>query len=336
MAKGVMFSPGAATRIKASVRKTEGAVRTQSETQRGQILNKGNDSTVNVLFDDDFDPYAPIQYFGVTSSSDGVVARASAYDTYSGLSYKLDPWCYPICIVPASGAEAGQTIACGIGYIPVRARVASFATWIASSVSLDTRIQWGFVSNMDGMAPGLPGFIYLGDYNESTQTAIFAVANNPLFTGKVYSVSADSLSVVIQPRYSGSGFYDGSGAYPDVRITTYMHGHAMTAVACSYNIAEGDIVLASPMGMWQNAVVVTNCSDSPVGTVRLVTSTATIPRGWAEMNGTSNSSGNGGSGIDMTDKFVRGGSGSGSIFNGELTQYDWYGLRFIERLAKNV
>jgi hypothetical protein len=52
--------------------------------------------------------------------------------------------------------------------------------------------------------------------------------------------------------------------------------------------------------------IVDDLLDDKVGTVKLWASNATVPTGWAKMDGTANASGNGGSGYNLTDKFVKG------------------------------
>jgi hypothetical protein len=56
--------------------------------------------------------------------------------------------------------------------------------------------------------------------------------------------------------------------------------------------------------------------DAPVGTMRFVALDQSAPRGWAAMDGSANSSGNGGSGIDMMSFFPYGGTSPSNTAGG--------------------
>ena len=344
MAKGVMFSPGAAARIKASVRKTEGALRTQTETQRGQILGGSKaTSVVKVAVTRDIEPYEPICYYDL---EDGTVKEYRS-TRFAESGYYYDSYCYPVAFAPAGGAKSGDTVDFNTGHVPARAKVAthvasSFETHM-SNVSLT--YQWGFCSTMSGVSPYLPGFTCLGEFDSATNTAMFVHAGFSSFTGTITDSDgvATNSGAVVFPCIGTLYKYDGSGGFPSVKYgVNFVQRSLMSADSTdlySTNMVNGDILVVYAAGMYyvssEPAVF-----DAPVGTIRIIGPGVTIPRGWKLMDGSSNSAF--GSGINMVDKFARGrnsgGWADGTIAKGDGTDgyFDFVELRFIERISKNV
>ena len=79
------------------------------------------------------------------------------------------------------------------------------------------------------------------------------------------------------------------------------------------NVVNGDVI-AARLGADGKFVCVSDYLDAKIGTVTMWVGTeADVPPGWAVMNGSSNSVSSGGSGIDMTDRFVKGGLTPGEM-----------------------
>lgn len=77
------------------------------------------------------------------------------------------------------------------------------------------------------------------------------------------------------------------------------------------NVVQDDVIAArlTMDGVW---VCVSDYLDDKIGTVKMwALDSADVPPGWAVMNGQDNSSANGGSGIKMTNRFVRAGPFAG-------------------------
>jgi hypothetical protein len=108
------------------------------------------------------------------------------------------------------------------------------------------------------------------------------------------------------PETATSGWYLGGGN-PYVLAT--INGIANVQVripniaARLPNIKNGDdIIIAKKNGVWW---VVSGVHDDPQYTLRYM-SGGTIPWGWAKADGSANSTGNGGSGIDYTGRYIKG------------------------------
>lgn len=182
-----------------------------------------------------------------------------------------------------------------------------------------TQRTFGCVPGSFKLHPGLPGLLYVGGTNSTEGTCLVVRSNRQNYWGKVESIGSSETAygntsyqkyrgVTVWPSNGPSGpVYDGSGGgttYPDISFNVVIRHNANQDVA----VWVGDYVLYSEEFQTTSSIFAASpgaCLDAKAGTVVMWadSSAATIPRGWAIMDGTANSAGNGGSGRDMRGYF---------------------------------
>lgn len=153
---------------------------------------------------------------------------------------------------------------------------------------------WGPIGDASwALYPGLPGFECIGGTDTETFTAFFIAHPESWFWVKATADLTHGADLICQPLSEASTAghaYDGTGGYPDVRVTlTLSHAYAGGSWVNydrpgDWNIHEDDVFPAHLVRhgdgnyFWPSEIMM----DDVLGTIKMRSSDSGIPKGWQE------------------------------------------------------